>query len=621
MRKHINTAELHQFSFFEPVAWTEGERAIWRARERLTPSEWAAKYITVVGGSMPGPWRNEAVPYLVKPMDTYGLPYVRELVICAVAQSGKTRAAYNCLFWSQDNDPGPAMTVMSGQGPLNKFYADFLIPTFRESERLAALLSDNPDDTAKRRIKLKTGVPFYPAWATSAAALATFGIRYMVFDETDKYPPMVGPETDPITLGEKRTRVFERRGGYKRIYISTPTRETSFIWPKLQTCHQVWVYDVVCPECRQGHQMRIDQLRWPEEQTPAAIESLRAGRYQCPHCDALWDERAREQAIRIGGWRCSQGAELTRPEKVGFHIPAWIVMDISLTEIAVKWLTAKHDRRALIDFYNDVLAEPFDDNISDREEERILALCDERPAGLVPPNTACLLMAIDTQQLGFYYEVRAVGFGLDLESWQIRVGFVESDQALERILYDSEYRDVDGNSYQIQAAFIDSGGTREKKAKHSRTWEVYELCRRNPIIKPIKGVQRQERAWKVFKVDTYPGTSKPIPGGLMRYDLNVTYYKDMLAAKLEVPATDPGAWHLHEANKTVKDYARQLCAEFRDERGLWQCPRSKANHFWDVSVYMLALADILGVKHWQKPDSDQPPGKRKRRIISKGIKT
>ncbi len=606
----------HQFSFFEPVPWTPSERSIWRKRERLTPSEWSAKYINVVGGAMPGPWRNASVPYLVKPMDTYGLPYVRELVLCAVAQSGKTRAAYNCLFWSLDRDPGPAMTVMSGQAPLNKFYADFLIPTLRESERLAALVSPNPDDTAKRRIRLRNGVTFYPAWATSTAALATFGIRYIIFDETDKYPPTVGSETDPITLGEKRTRVFERRGGYKRIYISTPTTASGYIWQRLVDCHQIWAYDVICPECNHPQRMQIDQLRHPKDKTPEEIESGRLARYECISCGAQWDERQREKAIRAGNWTATKGANLDRPEKVGFHIPAWIVLDVSLTEIAVKWLKAQKDRAALIDFYNDVLAENFEEDFSERVEDKILALRDERPPGLVPPGTSTLLMAIDTQQVGFYYEIRAFGYGQELESWQIRFGFVESAAALAQIIYNSEYKDIEGNAYQIQVGFIDSGGTKEKGAKHSRTWEVYEFCRLNPIIKPIKGQQRQNRAWKVFKVDNYPGTNKPIPGGLLRYDLNVTYYKDMLAAKLAIPPSDPGAWHLHAEADT--DYARQMCAEYRDERGLWQCPRSKANHLWDVSVYAIALADILGIKNWKPP---APPGKKApgRRIISKGI--
>ncbi len=612
----IPAAPTEQFSFFEPVMWTEAERKVWRKRERLTPSQWAAKYITVVGGSMEGPWRNEAVPYLVKPMDTYGLPHVRELVICAVAQSGKTRAAYNCLFWSIDRDPGPAMTVMSGQGPLHKFYADFLIPTLQRSERLKAMLSPNPDDTAKSRIKLRNGVTFYPAWATSAAALATFAIRYLIFDETDKYPAFTGDETDPITLGYKRTRTYERRGGYKVIKISTPTRDSGYIWRALQNCHQVWAYDVVCPSCGKAQRMFVEQLRWPEGMSIEDLEAARAARYECRHCGDQWDERRREMAIRCGSWKATKGADLARPEKVGFHIPAWIVLDVSLTEIAVKWRKAQGDRAAEIDFYNDVLAETFEDNFSERDEDKILALRDERPPGLVPRDTAALLIAIDTQQVGYYYEIRAFTFGPHLESYQVRYGFVESDEALLRVIHGGDYRDADGRAYQVQVGFIDSGGTREKKAKHSRTWEVYEFCRLNPLIKPIKGQQRQERTWKVFKVDNYPGTNKPIPGGLLRYDLNVTYYKDMLAAKLEIPAADPGAWHLH--SEADADFARQICAEYRDERGLWQCPRSKPNHYWDVSVYMLALADILGIKNWKRPAAEGET-RPARRIRSKGI--
>ena len=594
---------LYQFSFFEPVQWTEGERQIWRARERLTPSEWAAKYVNVVGGSMPGPWRNEAVPYLVKPMDTYALPHVRELVICAVAQSGKTRAAYNCLFWSLDNDPGPAMTVMSGQGPLNKFYADFLIPTFRESERLAALLSDNPDDTAKKRIKLKTGVPLYPAWATSAAALATFGIRYMIFDETDKYPPTVGDETDPITLGEKRQRVFERRGGYKRIKISTPTRDSGYIWKALLNCHQIWAYDVVCPTCSKSQRMHIDQLRIPDDITPEELAITRAARYECQHCADLWDERAREKAIRAGGWVAPKGADLPRPEKVGFHFPAWIVLDVSLTEIAEKWLKAKDNRAAEIDFYNDVLAENFEDNFSERKEDRVLALRDERPAGVLPgldaagrEQIATLIMAIDTQDRGFYYEVRAFGFGQEMETWGIRCGYVETFGGLEQIL-SAAYIDPRGITYRISAGGIDTGG--------HRTSDVYDWCRLHPGMMAIKGQQRQTTPYRVTLLDRYPGTGKLMPGSIRLWNIDTNFYKNQLNQKLDIAPADPGAWHLNR--EYTEDYARQMCTEYRDERDLWQCPSGKPNHFWDVSTYGLAVADVMGVRFMPRPETQTKP--------------
>jgi len=611
------TAE--QYSLFVPIYWYQGELDVWRRRERLTPSQWAEKYREVTMGAHHGRWNNAITPYLVKIMDTYARPYVHEIVVCAVAQSGKTNAMYNCLAWSIDQHPGPCMIIMPSKSAVDKSTTDRIIPMIEQSWRLRALKSSNPDDLAKTRIKLRNGALIYTAWANSATALASFPIKYLFFDEVDKYPPTVSKETDPITLGEKRNRTYARTG--KRFKVSTPTRESGFIWQALRKCHQTWSYEVVCPDCGAAHKMRLEQLRWPEDKKPAEIELEKSARYICPECGASWDDQARDKAVRAGAWTPVTGGKLKRPEKVGYHIPGWICLDISLTEIAVAYLRSQGDPVKLIDFYNDYLAEPYEEFAAERDEDRILALRDGRPRGLVPTlpaesgGIACLLIAIDTQQHGYYYEVRAWGYGQEQESWQIREGFVETDAALEQILYGTEYLDVTGKSHKIIAGFIDSGGTREKKARHSRTWEVYDFCRRNPIIKPIKGQQRQSAPWKTSTIDTYPGTNKAIPGGLKLYNLHATYYKDQLAGKLEIAPTDPGAWHLH--SETTEDYARQMCAEYRDDRGLWQCPRHKPNHFWDVSYYGLACADAVGVKFWTRPGQEK--ASRRRRVISRGI--
>jgi len=117
--------------------------------------------------------------------------------------------------------------------------------------------------------------------------------------------------------------------------------------------------------------------------------------------------------------------------------------------------------------------------------------------------------------------------------------------------------------------------------------------------------------WRVGNIDTYPGTSKPIPGGLKLHRINSDYYKDLLASKLEIPSGDPGAWHLH--SEVSEDYAAQMCAEYRDERGQWQCPKHKPNHYWDCSVYALAAADIIGVKFWRpEGEASAEPENRKK---------
>jgi hypothetical protein len=64
----------------------------------------------------------------------------------------------------------------------------------------------------------------------------------------------------------------------------------------------------------------------------------------------------------------------------------------------------------------------------------------------------------------------------------------------------------------------------------------------------------------------------------------------------------------------------QMTAEYVNEKGLWECQTSRDNHAWDVSVYNLVIADVLGIKFWKrKGDPIGGSAKKTRRVISKGI--
>lgn len=577
-----------------PFRFSLSERRVFEKKEPLTISQWAEKYRIVPIGAHKGPWRNDISPHLVKIMDTWGLPYVREIIVCKSPQTGGTEVMNNCSAFAMDRHPANMMFVMPSEATAKKVSADRLIPMLEQSPKLRKLMASNPDDTAKLRVKLNNGVIIYMAHSNSAAALATFPIKYLFFDETDKYPPFVGKESDPITLGEKRARTF--RHTYKLFKVSTPTREDAPIWKAWTQADVQYKYHVPCLHCGTVQIMTIDNLKWPEGSTAEDIRRETLAWYECPHCKAQWTDIIKEKAVRSGEWEKEKGKAITKPRSVAFHLPSWVSPDISLSEIASAYIITKTDKAKLIDFFNDYLAEPFVDVQVDRKEEIILALKDERPRGLVPKGISCLTAAVDTQQRGFYYEVRAWGYGAELESWQVREGFVETFDGLHRILFEDEYKDTGGNKYIIQIALIDSGGGATDYGS-SRTAEVYDFCRRFPGVYPVKGMQRMNQPYRVSQIDNYPGTNKAIPGGLKLYILNTTYFKDQLARKLEINPADPGAWHLH--SEVTEEYARQMCVEYSD-KGLWRCPKNKPNHFWDCSVYGLATAEIIGIKFWKK---------------------
>ena len=291
--------------------------------------------------------------------------------------------------------------------------------------------------------------------------------------------------------------------------------------------------------------------------------------------------------------------EQKRPAKIAFHIPSWLSSFVSLSEVAAAFLKGLKDKGKLKDFMNAYKAEPWVDYQQVRSFDRLIELRDERPKGLVPDTSkvAALTAGIDTQDNGFFYEIRAWGYGLDQESWQIRHGFVETFGALENRIFDTPYRDAAGNEHFVHLAFIDAMG--------HRTAEVYDWTRLyHGIVFPIKGEQRMSQPYTFTHIDHYPGTKKPIEGGVRLYRLNVTYFKNWLARKLRIDKADPGSWHYNA--ETTDDWVHQMCAEYLNEKGFWECPSGRANHGWDCSVYGLAAAEVLGVK-FIEPEEDEEP--------------
>ncbi len=601
--------------------FSKAERRILRKRPRIPVSQWAERHRWVRVSSRAGQWSNAVTPYLVGIMDAMGHPAVRDGTICAAPQTGKTEAVYNCLGYWIDRDPGPALVVFADEQTARDEHDERIRPMIEDSPRLRQYRTAAARDTTTLKASLQHMV-LHLAWATSVARLATKPKRYVIFDEVDKYPEGFKRETDPIRLGSLRTRSYaeERR----IVKLSTPTWQQGPVWVSLQQAQAVFHYHVRCPSCRMLQRMHFGErdsqggIKWPGDQRdPNIIEAERLAWYECPHCGAAWDDAARDRAVRLGEWReANTGRELTRelqasrPARIGFHLPAWLSSFVSLSECAASFLRGQESKSALRDFMNSICAEPWVEYEAERSEDQVLALCDERPRGQVPQGADVLLAGIDTQDNGFWYEIRAFAAGPLLESWQVREGFVAADwskvdpaelsgrswpyhpafDALRRILWEDEYLDAAGNVHQVRFAGIDAMG--------HLTSQVYDFCRAHRgRIAPLQGKPyRQNTPRKWSKIDTYPGSNKPIPGGVQLLQLDVNLYKDELSGKLQVAAMDPGAWHLH--SETSKDWARQLCSEYLDEKtGRWACPDGVANHAWDCSVYVLALAEELGVRH------------------------
>ncbi|MFA7455627.1 MAG: terminase gpA endonuclease subunit, partial [Desulfobulbaceae bacterium] len=389
----------------------------------------------------------------------------------------------------------------------------------------------------------------------------------------------------------------------------------------------VFIGWVRCPHCLEYQVMEFSKESWwwPHDEEGHSIDrkeilARKLARYVCRLCAAEWTDHDRNQAIQhivfrhvpdprmlTGEVAMSEGEEMRRymrqhrPASIGFILPSWISYQVSLSEVAHDFLRAQdkelapEDRfKAYQDFQNKHRALPWRVEQHSRPVSAILALKDDRPAGLVPGDgrVAGLVAGVDTQDNGWYFDIWAIGWGFTREMWRVYGGFVDSTTALDKVLFSDSYRDSAGLYYPVHTAVIDSGG--------HRTDDVYDYARarqgRVIAYKGASGRRNTPLTWS--KVDTYPGTSRAIPGGLRLLIADSGHYKDRLSAKLKVAPEDPGALHLH--GETDEEYAAHYCAEYLDKNNNWVCKPGRPNHYWDCTVMAIVSASVLRIETWNK---------------------
>jgi len=640
----MNTAE--QTSMFTTVRFFPEEREVFRKKARLRASEWAEARRWVTMGAHVGPWRNDISPHLVFIMDTFDLPHVREGVICGSPQTGKTETPYNLFGKAKEYDPSTMMAIMPSQAKARAVAEDRLIPMIRQSPGLRHLVSDNPDDTAKQRVKLRNGAILYMAWANSADALAGWPIKYLLFDECDKYPPTVGKETDPITLGEKRVRTFPHT--HKIFKVSTPTREDGPIWQALKRCDVEYHYFARCPSCGEEQAFKLDQLRFDEKAAPETIRREHSARYECEECGELWTDRARDRAVRAGRWKRVRGKDILRPRAVGFHLPSWVSSDVSLSEIAAAWVVAKKNKVKLIDFYNDYLAEPY---IESEEGESVdYEVLYERRYNYAPedadwqvPMAACVLTAAADIQKN-RIEAEVVAWGPGLESWGIEHRVFPGDTSskdnpvwkdFDAWRRGNEWTHESGVRLRIVTCGIDSGYRAPEVYRYVRGKQgarVYATKGSSARGKPLLSIPSAKAAKKALK-DRYR---------VVLITIGTEAAKDMIHEWLQLKEPGPGYMHYHKGYGL--DYFRQLTAEHAitkyDARGrpyrVWEPKhRDSRNEALDLRVGNYAMVELLNPnfevlaeglrrqaverKEAQKDEKDDRAGRRDKPRRRKGF--
>lgn len=561
---------------------TSSWKKSWQIPAKMNPWKWAEANLEFSSrvSPLPGKYSTAATPYVREVLEAAADPKVRHITLCWSAQSSKTTTALIIIFYSIANDPGNVLLVRPSLQAAKSLSENKIMLVINENASLSKQKTGDKDDFQKIMIKLKNMVIFVRG--ATANQLSAESCKIVILDETDKYETYKEDkaEADLVSLAYERTKFYKN---HKKVDTSTPTVPTGIIWQLFQE-GDMCLYMVPCPHCGAEFNFCMKYFKFDSEKPKKTAHMV------CPHCEEKVEERSKHKMMLAGRW-VAQNPE-SDGEHRSFHLPEFYSPVTRWGELADKFVKAQKkaklgDFGALHNFINSSLAEPWDPTVNSRRDaEQLLSLCDKRQEGIVPEEAIGLTIGVDTQDLYFEYTIRAWGRE-HMDSWLIKHGKIDRFEDLHTLLK-SEFPTADGQKkYRITAGLIDSGG--------HRTAEIYDFCRKFPNLRlrPSKGERTMRRPWEISKVDKMPN-GNPVPGGVKLVRVNTTYYKDLLAGKISLNIDEPGAFRLH-ANPDA-DYLAHMTAEYRDSKGVWQCPAHKHNESWDTEVLNLVCADMIGLK-------------------------
>lgn len=577
--------------------------------EKLTTSEWADKYryLSRETSAEAGPWRTERTPYLKEPMNAYSDPRVKDIVMVATSQVGKTEMLLNMMGSSIDLDPGPMVYIMPTNGTSQDLSKRRLAPMIRDSKRLKNKVSDAKSRDANNTILKKAfpGGMLTIASSQSPSELASIPARFLYGDELDRWAISAGSEGDPWELAKRRTQTFYNA---KRVRVSTPTIkgrsqiESAFNEGTMELwCHK-------CPHCGEYHNIVFDNVKYEFEtikvkrKTDYVIKDIN---WLCPTCGcySTEDEMRKQPAKWI-----AQNPEGIENGCRSFWLNAFSSPWMSWQEIILSFMRARKDPEKLQVVFNTILGELWEDRGDLEDEDSMLARREEYPEGYDLPTDKILVLTcgVDTQDNRLEYEI--VGHGHYGETWGIKKGVILGKpdnprvwQELEDII-NKTYMYDDNRGLRISLTCVDSGG--------HYTQDVYLQCLKRQSLKmfAIRGRGGDDTPYISPPKQTKIIVNKQYHGQCWVYNLGVNSGKANIMSSIKVQEAGPKYLHFpkNEDRGYNADYFNGLLSErmvLKRYKGVdrWQwevIPGHERNEALDCRNYAMAAFKIIN------PDMD-----------------
>ena len=566
--------------------------------KQMTVSEFAEANVVLTEGAAKGQkfsYRNR--PYFRDPSDAMGdNRHNCRVVIVSPTQLGKTTAFLNYLYYIITYDPDNTLIILDSNKTAEKLSRVRVRPFLRTQVKLDSLQKgtqvDYDKSSSTNNISLAAGKNILIGSARSASDLCSFSAKYLLCDETSRYPDCLDKEGDPITLAMQRQETYTRS---MAILTSTPTTEDCTIWQhyKLGTQNR---WSAIC-EC--GHYMPVDykDIDFTDIEHPT---------YACPKCGTVYDEYTLQYKLKHAyapdanpnPFKDSYGRVCK-----SYHIPGTLCPErYTWKYLREKELAARQmGPGGYMSFVNTSLGEVYYPGIDESIDINKMIQCRRYfDKDHIPKWVHFVTCGVDTQDNRF--ELIVIGSDAARKhvcfiERKIITGDLRNSQVwTDLITYLNNFRCAtrDGRVLPIQISCIDSGG--------HFTQDVYAFCLKSPRLRPIKGLGNCNNTKDLIaKVTEVP--VKAYANGSGRIQLtfvNVNYAKDVIREQMLKIQSDnkESDWVISSHIDAQFDviFFNQMNAEFRENyqqgKYKWVCKPGVRNEALDCTVYALTAVDI-----------------------------
>lgn len=566
----------------------------------LTVTQWADRFRILSPGASkePGPYRSSRAPYLKEIMDHLSPSHpATQIVFMKSAQVGATEAGNNWIGSIMHWSPAPVIIAWPTEPLARLMSMQRIEPMIADSPVLSNLVVSARDrDSGNTRLLKKFPGGILAMIGTNATtSLRGMPARYVFCDEIDEYPGDLKGQGDPVQVVGARTLTYGRSG--KMFLVSTPTIHGMSRIERHYLMSDRRKYYIPCPHCNGMQWLQFERLKW----TTGSPETVK---YQCEHCEQLFEERYKTNFLAAGEWRPTAESQ---DGSVGFHISGlysplgWL----SWAKIAQKWETSEDDipgRKAVVNTY---LGEAFHEDTESVDWERIYERREDWRPGTVPSPVSILTAAVDVQASPARLEYHVWGWGIGLESWAIDRVIIDGradDPATWRKLEDQineTYSHPCGIEMKVELISIDTGD----QTPACYAWIVQQDQTRILAIKGKAG----------YELNTPVGTPTNIEFGHKKRAIRLRsitgdVFKGELYAFLNLYRAEDGTFppgFVHIPNFLDAEWCKQLVSERRVRTDTGKFKWEKLNHprneALDCRVYSRAALWTLGSAGW-KPE-------------------